>query len=142
MHLRSTRLVWLKLQEQLRRFFFAKSTAAMTTNQNKHKFSRQSSVHFLSWTKRWASPYENVFSGICGQLRPRSACASAQSDPGLHCPHTESLHTDSTERKCPDETCTYARYESVHSAHLRKPFSDDATQKPVNAIVLICTSVI
>ena len=27
--------------------------------------------------------------GICGQRRPRSACASAQSDQGLHCPLTE-----------------------------------------------------
>ena len=29
---------------------------------------------------------ENVFSGICGQRRPRSACASAQSDQDLHYP--------------------------------------------------------
>ena len=33
--------------------------------------------------------------GICGQWRPRSDCASAQSDQGLHCPLPESL--DSTE---------------------------------------------
>ena len=32
-------------------------------------------------------------SGICGQRRPRSACAFAQSDQGLHCPLTESLDT-------------------------------------------------
>ena len=31
--------------------------------------------------------------GICGQRKPRSACASAQSDQGLHCPLTESLDT-------------------------------------------------
>ena len=37
---------------------------------------------------------ENVF-GICGQRRPRSDCAPAQSDLGLHCPLAESL--DSTE---------------------------------------------
>ena len=36
---------------------------------------------------------KNVFSGIFGQQRPRSACASAQSDQGLRCPHTESLDT-------------------------------------------------
>ena len=35
----------------------------------------------------WATPYENVSLGICGQLRPRSA----QSDQGLCCPLTESL---------------------------------------------------
>ena len=40
---------------------------------------------------RWAAPCENVSLGICGQRRPRSDCASAQSDQGLHCPLTESL---------------------------------------------------
>ena len=37
-----------------------------------------------------------VSSGICGQQRPRSACASAQSDQGLHCRLTESLDTIDT----------------------------------------------
>ena len=32
-------------------------------------------------------------SDICGQRRPRSACASAQSDQDLHCLLTESLDT-------------------------------------------------
>ena len=32
------------------------------------------------------APSEIVSSGICGQWRPRSAGASAQSDQGLHCP--------------------------------------------------------
>ena len=36
---------------------------------------------------------ENLSYGICGERRPRSACASAQSDQGLHCPLTESLDT-------------------------------------------------
>ena len=39
----------------------------------------------------WATPFENVTSGICGQRRPRSACASAQSDQSLRCPQTESF---------------------------------------------------
>ena len=30
---------------------------------------------------------------ICGQCGPRSACADAQTDLGLHCPLTESLAT-------------------------------------------------
>ena len=44
-----------------------------------------------------ASPYQytvsgkrNASSGICGLRRPRSDCASAQSDQGLRCPLTES----------------------------------------------------
>ena len=41
----------------------------------------------------WTAPCQNVSSGICGQLRPRSDCANAQSDQGLYCPQTESLNT-------------------------------------------------
>ena len=40
-----------------------------------------------------AAQCENMSSGICGQQRPRSACASAQADQGLCCPLTESLDT-------------------------------------------------
>ena len=40
-----------------------------------------------------AAPSKNMSSGICGQRRPRSACASAQADQGLHCLLTESLDT-------------------------------------------------
>ena len=32
-------------------------------------------------------------SDICGQRRPRSDCASAQSDQDIHCPLTETLDT-------------------------------------------------
>ena len=42
---------------------------------------------------KWAVPCENVSSGICGQRRSKSACASAQSDQGLPCPLPESLDT-------------------------------------------------
>ena len=41
----------------------------------------------------WAASCENVSSGICGQRRPRSACASTQSDQGLYSSLTESLDT-------------------------------------------------
>ena len=41
----------------------------------------------------WAMPNENVSLGICGQRRPRSACAYAQSDQGLRSPQTEALDT-------------------------------------------------
>ena len=40
-----------------------------------------------------AAPCENVSSDICGQRRPRSACASAQSDQDLRCSLTETLDT-------------------------------------------------
>ena len=36
---------------------------------------------------------KNVSLGVWGQRRPRSACAFAQSDQGLHCLLTESLET-------------------------------------------------
>ena len=41
--------------------------------------------------KENAALFDNVPSGMCGQRRPRSACASAQSDQGLPWPLTESL---------------------------------------------------
>ena len=43
---------------------------------------------------------------ICGHQRPRSACASAQSDQGLRCLQTESLDTIECldGEKCLDET--------------------------------------
>ena len=41
----------------------------------------------------WAAPSENESAGNCGQRRPRSACATAQSDLDLHCPLTELLDT-------------------------------------------------
>ena len=45
------------------------------------------------WRRNWAVACENVSLDICGQQRPRSDCASAQSDQGLYCPLTESLDT-------------------------------------------------
>ena len=44
--------------------------------------------------------------GMLGQRRPRSDCASAQSDQGLRCPLTKSLtlYTDSMGSKCPNNT--------------------------------------
>ena len=55
------------------------------------------SVQILSYIMvqniNWVSSCGNVSSGICGQRRPRSVCASAQSDQGLHCPFPESLDT-------------------------------------------------
>ena len=41
----------------------------------------------------WVAPCENVSSGICGHRRPRSDCAFAQSDQGLHCPLIEALNS-------------------------------------------------
>ena len=50
-------------------------------------------IWLITWFYNWAALCENVSLGICGQRRPRSACASAQSDQGLHFPLTESLDT-------------------------------------------------
>ena len=59
------------------------------------RFGRTAKVRFLtlhfSWI--WASPCENVSLDICGQRRPWSDCASAQSNQGLHCPLIELLDT-------------------------------------------------
>ena len=53
---------------------------------------------------------------ICGQQMPRSACASAQSDQGLHCPITESL--DTTEYMNWDQRPGWS--ESARVAHARR----------------------
>ena len=41
----------------------------------------------------WDEPCDFISPCICGQRRPRSACASAQSDLGLRSPLTESIDT-------------------------------------------------
>ena len=43
------------------------------------------------WSK-WAGTWENLPSYMCAQQRLKSACASAQSDQCLRCPHEEALH--------------------------------------------------
>ena len=45
-------------------------------------------VGFLTVTRIWVTLCENVSSGMCGQRRPRLACASAQADQGIRCPLT------------------------------------------------------
>ena len=57
-------------------------------------FGAQSWSYIFSKFKIHLVPLcENESSGVCGQRRPRSDCASAQSDLGLRCPLTESLDT-------------------------------------------------
>ena len=48
---------------------------------------------FLLFRFIWATPCENVSSGVSGQRRPRSTCTSVQSDQGLQCLLIESLDT-------------------------------------------------
>ena len=63
-------------------------------NHNMHQFLKDTSVITHIIVKIiLAAPYKIVSLGICGQRRPRSACASAQSDQGLHCPLAGSLGT-------------------------------------------------
>ena len=57
----------------------------------------------------WAAPLRNVSSGACEQRRPRSACAFAQSDQGLHCSLTELLDTT--------EYMTGEQMPGLHFAH-------------------------
>ena len=63
-------------------------------------------------------------SDICGQQRPRSACASAQSDQGLHYPLTESFDTTEYNNSEPRHRwlCACAGCEFAHFAHVRKHF--------------------
>ena len=69
-----------------------------------------------------AAPSENLSSDICGQRRPRSACAYAQSDQGLRCPLTESLDTIESinGEQMPRRDFARDASESVHFAHARR----------------------
>ena len=68
-----------------------------TCNEYKHqKLLLHPSLRYFSIVIVWAVPCKNVPLDISGQRRPRSACASAQSDQDLPCPLTESLE-DTTE---------------------------------------------
>ena len=71
-------------------------------------------------------------SGKCRQRRPRSDCASVQSDQGLRCPLTELLATTECiiEEQMPGRDFAHARDESEsgHFAHVRI-FSLGAVQR-------------
>ena len=56
-------------------------------------FRMKKAPYLLLWILWWASPWENVSLGICGQQRPWSSCASTQSAQSLRCLPTESLDT-------------------------------------------------
>ena len=63
--------------------------------------------------------------GICGQRRPRSACASAQSDQGLRCPLTKSLNFIEciNREQYPDETSRMRELNlNAHLAHAQGTF--------------------
>ena len=75
------------------------------------------SVHDFKWT----TPCKKASSCICGQRRPRSACAYAQSDQGLHCPLTiiGYYRTNEWRAKARMIFCACAwSAESVHFAHV------------------------
>ena len=68
---------------------------------------------------------KNMFLGTYGQQRPRSDCASAQSDQDLPCPLTESLDTTEflMESKGPDETFQQAQDDvKPHFVHAQGKF--------------------
>ena len=54
--------------------------------------------------------WEDGYLGICGQRRPRSDCASAQSDQSLHCPLTSTLISAfyTAQKRRPGRDCAYA----------------------------------
>ena len=58
-----------------------------------HKTGNTKEIQVMVEQLMCTAPFENVSLGICGQHRPKSACASAQSDQGHHCPLTDSLES-------------------------------------------------
>ena len=80
-----------------------------------------------------------MFSGIYGQRRPRSACASAQSDLGLRCPLIESLYTIEciNGEQMPGWDFAHARdeSESIKFAHVRRHLF--ARRRPIISMKII-----
>ena len=80
---------------------------------------------FLKLHNIWAALCQKVFSGICGQRRPRSDCASAQSDQGLRCPLTVIGYYRMFEWRANARLIFYACiewFEYAQFAPVRRPF--------------------
>ena len=56
----------------------------LLTRVSSYRASKNIKINFYNFYN-WAGPWENVSYVICKQQRPRSACASAQSDQRLCC---------------------------------------------------------
>ena len=85
----------------------------------------------------WTAPCENVSSAICRRRRPRSACASAQSDQDLHWPLTESLDTTKYMKRAKARMilCACAGWsEPAYFVQFRRHFSLDAVH------ILLCAT--
>ena len=88
-------------------------------------------------TSKWTAPYENVSSDICEQRRPRSACAYAQSDQGIHFPLTELLDTTECMNGEQMLECHFEHAQgdvNMHFAHGRRHFF--AWSGPNNIVAL------
>ena len=89
-------------------------------------------LHLRKTVCFWAMPCENMSLGICRQPRPRSDCASAQSDQGLHCLQTKSLDTIEcfSGEQMPTWNLVHAQNDlNLHILHMFKgTFSLDAAQ--------------
>ena len=68
----------------------------------------------------WAAPCEYVSSSTCGQRRPRSVCAPAQSDQGLRCPSPKSLDTSERINVANIRALRMRGSKSVHFVHVRR----------------------
>ena len=81
----------------------------------------------LIWDEMGCAMRKKVSSGICGQRRPRSAYASAQSDQGLCCPLTKSFDT---KEQMPGWDLAHVQDDvnQAHFAHARRHILMDTAQ--------------
>ena len=84
------------------------------------------SVHFILYTL--TAPCENLFLGMCGQQRPRSACASVQSDQRLYCPFTRSMNNNAPIR--------HAHAQDDMNPHILRTLED--TYSPDLSPIIVC----
>ena len=58
---------------------------------------------------KWAALVDNVLSNMCAQLKLKSACASAQSDQSLCCPHEKKIASSTIQNAPSDDSDQTAR---------------------------------
>ena len=91
---------------------------------------KKGKINIIFWTFSivyiWTAPLENVFSSICWQRWPRSACTSSQSDQGLCSPPTELFYTINciNVKQMSGWYFAHARHGSIstHFEHARRHF--------------------
>ena len=89
----------------------------------------------------WATPCEKVSPSMFEEQRPRSDCASAQSDQGLRCPQTKSLDTKECFNGKQKPGWDFAHVQDGVNPHILRMFEDTFSHDVANIISLSCSEI-